>query len=445
MHTIHNGDVLDILPELPDNHFHAMLTDPPYGLAFMGKAWDHQVPGPDVWRETLRVLKPGAYALVFGGTRTWHRLAVALEDAGFEIRDTLMWVYGQGFPKSHNVSKAIDKAAGAEREVVGYSRGTQADPSTGRKDMPGKAVGVKQVSKDVPVTAAATPEAERWDGYGTALKPAWEPVMLARKPLDGTVAGTCVEHGAGALNIDECRIGSTVETWPASRSFTPGISGGYTSGAGKGPTQSAGEAPAGRWPANLIHDGSHEVTQHFPHSKDGVAVRRNGNSANGIFPVKIAAGSKDVGYGGSGSAARFFYTAKASKSERNAGLDKMQEREHRGIYGDGIQDNRPHTNDGYVYKAKTRNHHPTVKPLALNEYLARLLLPPVDDARILVPFSGSGSEMIGALQAGWAEAVGIERESEYVEIADARIEHWTQTDETTEEPAPQAAPLFAAD
>lgn len=245
------GDCLEGLRALPDNSVDSIVTDPPYGLKFMGKAWDYDVPPEEVWRECLRVLKPGGHLLCFAGTRTQHRMAVRIEDAGFEIRDMIAWVYGSGFPKSLDVSKAIDKAAGAEREVVG-SKTVSRDFTAGegediafRSGRPGQT--------EVPVTAAATPEAQRWEGWGTALKPSLEPITVARKPLIGTVAANVLEHGTGALNIDGCRVGVFQNTTPsgvdrrnaklAELGYRPGE---YQMG------EKVPNTPPGRWPANLI-------------------------------------------------------------------------------------------------------------------------------------------------------------------------------------------------
>ncbi len=311
-----NGDSLLVLQLLDDNSVDAIVTDPPYGLSFMGKKWDYDVPSEELWRQCFRVLKAGGHLLCFAGTRTQHRMAVRIEDAGFEIRDMIAWVYGSGFPKSLDVSKAIDKAAGAEREVVG-TRITGAA-------MSGKASGIENGQggtefgsgqNEVPITAPATPEAKQWEGWGTALKPALEPITVARKPLIGTVAENVLQHGTGAINVDGGRVGE-------------------------------------RWPANFIHDGSEEVTDLL------------------------------------GSAARFFYCAKASKRDRDEG-----------------------------------NHHPTVKPTDLMRYLCRLVTPP--DGTVLDPFMGSGSTGKAAVLEGF-RFIGIEREEEYCEIAKARIKHAQQ-------------------
>jgi len=268
---------------MPDESVHCVVTDPPYGLSFMGKRWDYDVPSVEVWQECLRVLKPGGHLLAFAGTRTQHRMAVRIEDAGFEIRDMIAWCYGSGFPKSLDVSKAIDKAAGAERESVGTKyAGIGRQCRNGGEIVGGVADNEK---KFIPITAPATEAAKQWQGWGTALKPSLEPITVARKPLCGTVAENVLQHGTGGINVDGCRVGTTVETWPVSRSFRAGISSGYTEGIDKGETQSAGNAPAGRWPANLIHDGSDEVV--------------------GLFPDD-----------GEASAARYFYCAKADASER---------------------------------------------------------------------------------------------------------------------------------
>ena len=397
---------------MPDNSVDAIVTDPPYELGFMGKSWDSTGVAYDVtvWQECLRVLKPGGHLLAFGGSRTYHRLACAIEDAGFQIRDQIMWVYGSGFPKSLNISKAIDKDAGAERtEVIGIrSRNVKPfDDSNGWN--------ANNTTGEHKYTAPATAEAKEWDGWGTALKPAHEPIVMARKPLDGTVANNVLAHGVGGINIDGCRVGETVETWPSSRSFTSGISNGYTDGVGKGETQLTGESPAGRFPANFIHDGSDEVLELFPDTKSGSGNKNTGNRA-GLYG-NLGAGNGDGIGGDSGSAARFFYCAKASKKDRNEGLDDMPSTMRKTMSGgewvdsDGTIKNRP---------LPTANTHPTVKPTDLMRYLVRLVTPP--NGRILDPFTGSGSTGKAATLEGF-NFVGVEQSAEYVEIATARINH----------------------
>lgn len=403
--TLHLGDCREVMASMPEASVDAIVCDPPYGLEFMGKGWDHGVPGIPFWTEALRVLKPGGHLLAFGGTRTHHRLACAIEDAGFEVRDCLMWLYGSGFPKSLDVSKAIDRQRDDSEEVyrvtawvreardaagignaeidaafgfngmAGHWTSSTSQPAVptldqvpklldvlgdpevpeeirrllldlnGRKGEPGEAWFRREVlgTRAVPIghafagatyggdssstetndTAPATEAAQTWDGWGTALKPAWEPIIMARKPLVGTVAANVLEHGTGAINVNGCRI----------------------------------EGDAGRWPANVLLDPE-------------------------------AAAMLDEQSGES----RFFYTAKTSSSER-------------------------HGNDGANGTA-TKNDHPTVKPVDLMAYLVKLVTPP--DGTVLDPFMGSGSTGIAALRLGF-EFVGIEREENYLKIAEARV------------------------
>jgi site-specific DNA-methyltransferase (adenine-specific) len=382
--VIHHGNCLEVLRTLPDNSVDAVVTDPPYGLSFMGKRWDYDVPSVEVWAECLRVLKPGGHLLAFAGTRTQHRMAVRIEDAGFEIRDMIAWVYASGFPKSLDVSKAIDKAAGAEREIVGRAKGA------GTKD-PDSFGNGHNVEYDI--TAPATPAAQQWSGWGTALKPALEPITVARKPLIGTVAENVLTHGAGAINVDGCRVGSeTIEqhrnpqkTWREREGRTD-----IPDSADYSVTTTQG-----RWPANLIHDGSDEVMGMFPKSASGTSENDNENN---------------------GSAARFFYCAKASKRDRDEGLEgfDLQAPIH------GRADQTGNNRSLHVSGSKTprANTHPTVKPTDLMRYLCRLVTPP--GGVVLDPFTGSGSTGKAAILEGF-QFIGIEREAEYVEIAKARI------------------------
>jgi hypothetical protein len=369
-HFLWHGDCLDALRALPDSFIDAVVTDPPYGLSFMGKKWDYDVPSVEVWAECLRVLKPGGHLLAFAGTRTQHRMAVRIEDAGFEIRDMIAWVYGSGFPKSLDVSKAIDKAAGAERtEVIGKS-----NRCIGPSQAGDNGIGTfkeKNWAASNLITAPATPEAQQWAGWGTALKPALEPITVARKPLVGTVAANVLQHGTGALNIDGCRVEATGESrerkGEASREQRYAESGSTDFAATPGVR---GGDPAGRWPANLIHDGSDEVTELFPTTgKSSGGGRSNGDKFGGGYAPP---GADSIGFGDTGSAARFFYCAKTSAAER-AG-----------------------------------SKHPTVKPLALMRYLVRLVTPP--GGVVLDPFIGSGTTML-ACEAEGFRCVGAERES----------------------------------
>jgi site-specific DNA-methyltransferase (adenine-specific) len=372
-YTLHHGDCLDVLKTLEDCSVDAIVTDPPYGLSFMGKRWDYDVPTEAVWVECLRVLKPGGHLLAFAGTRTQHRMAVRIEDAGFEIRDMIAWVYGSGFPKSLDVSKAIDKAAGAEREVVGVSSVTGARRSQTMND--GHKGTQRTYQNDEPVinnlTAPATEAAKQWEGWGTALKPALEPITLARKPLIGTVAANVLEHGTGGLNIDGCRVGDEDMTAQFDREWNQD----GTFGNGKRASQGKLCAP-GRWPANFIHDNSDEVLALL------------------------------------GEAARFYYSPKASRDDRDEGCGALEVKAvHR--YGQGLGEghdpNAP---------AMNRNPHPTVKPTDLMRYLCRLITPP--GGIVLDPFAGSGSTGKAAMAEGF-RFIGIEREAEYIEIARARI------------------------
>jgi len=382
--TLYVGNSLDVMPNLPPSSVDSIVSDPPYGLSFMGKEWDHGVPGEAFWREALRVAKPGAHLLAFGGTRTFHRLAVAIEDAGWEIRDCVMWVYGSGFPKSLDVRKAIDKVAGAEREVVGINEAAVRKPkrdTTWTGDVWG--------DNGATITAPATPEARQWAGWGTALKPAWEPVIVARKPLEGTVAENVLKYGTGGINVDGCRVGTDGGTTKANirKGETNGERAGMSFGENISFRCDIATINAGRWPANVIHDGSEEVHNLLPESKDGVAVKRNGGGGTGMFGWgKSTIGTPDVGYNGSGSAARFFYCAKASKADRDEGCEG--------------------------------NHHPTVKPTDLMRYLVRLVTPP--GGVVLDPFMGSGSTGRGALLEG-CRFVGIDLSDEYATIARERI------------------------
>lgn len=362
MNKLFHGDCLHVLKEMPDNSVDSIVTDPPYGLSFMGRKWDYDVPSVEVWQECLRVLKPGGHLLSFAGTRTQHRMAARIEDAGFEIRDMIAWVYGSGFPKSLDVSKAIDKAEGAEREVTREGQ-TKASEDAGKFD---SAPSTARERRDNPATEAA----RQWQGWGTALKLALEPLTVARKPFKGTVAANVMEHGTGAINVDGCRVGDEVIKTNGKGSAT-----GSTPIVPLGVHYEGGEH-VGRWPANLIHDGSEEPT--------------------GLL----------------GDAARFFYCAKASKRDRDEGLEHMPRRENA---------NWPQSMDGNDKRgaAPRANTHPTVKPTELMRYLCRLVTPP--GGVVLDPFMGSGSTGKAAALEGF-RFIGIEREAEYLEIARARIQ-----------------------
>lgn len=454
--TIHHGDCREVMATLDAESVDAVVCDPPYGLSFMGKEWDSFKPGDiamrrnpamdavnagasrqggrqraccdyqkrqrrdmlafqeameSVFLEALRVAKPGAHLLAFGGTRTYHRLACAIEDAGWEIRDCVMWVYGSGFPKSHDVSKAIDKAAGAERERIGgpKSGGMKSvnchNAIHGYRPNDYAENGNSLISGD-PITEAA----RQWQGWGTALKPAWEPIIVARKPLVGTVAENVLTHGTGAINVDGCRVGA--ETTVTVCSGNSGAHGRF----GKDDRVFSRENPPGRWPANLIHDGSDEVVGLFPDTHARGNVRASvSESGTGFIRGRNQSGG-EYSRADSGSAARFFYCAKASKADRDEGCEGLAAKSR--LEDVGNKFTAVDYREGKTRDVMARNHHPTVKPTDLMRYLCRLVTPP--GGVVLDPFTGSGSTGKGATLEGF-RFIGIEREAEYVEIAKARI------------------------
>lgn len=426
-YTLHHGDCLAILRTLPDASVDAVVTDPPYGLSFMGKRWDYDVPSTEVWAECLRVLKPGGHLLAFAGTRTQHRMAVRIEDAGFDIRDLIAWVYASGFPKSLDVSKAIDREAGAKRETkrVQY-RPQQLNCKHGQNERPWRKAAAEAGFHELPGDEPATDAARAWQGWGTALKPALEPITVARKPLDGTVAENVLAHGTGALNVDGCRVEASAEDVTIQQTRTGGKMGGdiendvYQVGWKRQP---AGN-PLGRWPANLIHDGSEEVVGLFPetHASHN-QVRTDSDNSRAVYGggYHHEPGSAKRGFDDPGSAARFFYCAKASKADRDAGCEGLPQTVQQSVaHGDKAHGTLPYTNEPREMNPRPRtNHHPTVKPTDLMRYLCRLVTPP--GGVILDPFTGSGSTGRGAILEGF-RFIGIEREADYITIARARIE-----------------------
>jgi site-specific DNA-methyltransferase (adenine-specific) len=374
------GSCLDRLKDLEDNSVDSVVTDPPYELGFMGKSWDSSgiAYNVDVWRECLRVLKPGGHVLAFGGSRTWHRLAVAVEDAGFEIRDSIAWIYGSGFPKSLDVSKAIDKAAGVQGELIGER--TFGKTSTGQNN--GWNTNNVAATGKQDVFAPATPEAVKWQGWGTALKPAFEPVVVGRKPLTGTVAANVLEWGVGGLNIDGSRIGSDeikTQAKPKGSSFT-------SVGKGQGFNGVGESTHTGRWPSNVVLDD---------------------------FTAKLL--DKQSGE----EFSRFFYVAKTSKSDRNEGLEELEDAAAAEMVArvEGSAGmNSPRAGAGRTSGAK--NFHPTVKPTALMRKLVKLVTPP--NGVVLDPFTGSGSTGKAALLERF-QFVGIELTEEYLPIIEGRL------------------------
>lgn len=394
--VLHCGDSRDVLKGIPDESIDSVVCDPPYALVsigkrfgrsnmeqnpdaqppnrgaqykrlskgFMGKQWDtgETAFAAGFWAEVLRVLKPGGHVVAFSGTRTYHRMACAIEDAGFEIRDQLAWLYGSGFPKSHDVSKGIDRAKGLKRPVVGTMR---THDITGGNLME-SSQGVGQGNKVLEITGPASPEAAEWEGWGTALKPAWEPICFGRKPIRGTVAANVLMHGTGAINIDGTRIGDEV---------LPAVLAGQAQLGTFERDDMVTPERVGRYPANIIHDGSAEVVAGFPdQSSGGTPLERHSPKTSGVYG-EFQGSTVENGIGGSaGSASRFFYTAKADGDDRLG------------------------------------SKHPTVKPVDLMQWLCRLVTPP--GGTVLDPFAGTGSTGEAAFCEGF-NAVLIEREAEY--------------------------------
>ena len=471
---VYSGHNLDVLKHLPNNSIDSIVTDPPYELGFMSKTWDKSgiAYSVELWQECLRVLKPGGHLLAFGGTRTWHRLAVAIEDAGFEIRDSIAWLYGSGFPKSHNISKAIDKLGGNEGitirneiaelimasglsdeqialvaevspalvrfwrkrernilvteankikkllgnlvpqqfvgETIGHSTNGIAGGS-GKHAGQENAYGFKATYY---ITSPATEQAKKWDGWGTALKPAHEPIVVARKPVVGTVAENVLQFGVGALNIDASRIGTEVIS--VHNAPVGSFAGGEQD---RGSDTESYREHIGRWPANIILD---ETTAELLDEQSGNVRLTEGGQNIGKFnfaPAENTNGNKRIqGKVTLGGASRFFYVAKASKRDRNEGLDELPDQILTGR--DEGQDERQ-----VPYKTRSnpvKNIHPTVKPTLLMQYLIRLVTP--DNGVVLDPFTGSGSTGKAAILEGY-KFIGIELTAEYLPIIAGRLQH----------------------
>jgi site-specific DNA-methyltransferase (adenine-specific) len=384
--NLFNDDNLKILKTLPDNSIDSCVTDPPYGLSFLGKTWDVSVPSKETWEEVYRVLKPGAHLVAFFGTRTYHRGVCAIEDAGFEIRDMVAWLYGTGFPKSHNISKDMDRIQGVERNIIGKT-----ETKVGVFAHSGGGTPQNINDYENVITEATSDLAKQWDGWGTALKPAIEPIVLARKPLEeSTVARNVLKHGTGAINIDDCKIESggehlvrSIKTRNAGGSWRES-KGMFTTGRSFIPTND----PTGRWPANVVHDGSDEVVNSFPNNTS-----------------------------------RFFYSAKTSVSEKEEGLENFIPKhtsasEFRPNHMEKAEEGE--TGSAYGRFTKRKNIHPTVKPTSLMEYLITLVTPP--NGTVIDPYMGSGSTGKAAIKLGF-DFIGMELDPEYYEIAKARIEH----------------------
>jgi DNA modification methylase len=406
------GDCLILMKELPDNCIDTIITDPPYGLKFMSQKWDYDIPTIDAFKEMLRVAKPGSTLLCFGGSRTFHRIAVNIEDAGWEIFDTVMWVYGSGFPKSHNIGKSIDKLKGNEREILREEKELFRQGGNTPFDM--RTSTSRELTKGIP----------EWEGYGTALKPAFEPIICARKANDGTYAENALKWGVSGLNIDGGRI--TVNKEDANhrkpsvdwhKANAPTVT---NFGSGGRPTENLNVA--GRFPANIILDeeagemldkqsGIKKGNGHWSKTKV-TGFGEFGNGKSEYFGV----GEKDTLVGG---ASRFFYCAKASKSERNAGCENMEIKQSVG--GGGMNNTEDDVCGKYgSIKAAGHNFHPTVKPLALMKYLCSLTKTPAGGI-ILDPYCGSGTTCLAAKLTGRGY-IGMDLSEEYLKIAKARID-----------------------
>ena len=413
------GDCLDKLKELDDNSIDSIVTDPPYGLSFMGKKWDYDVPSQEIWEQCYRVLKPGGHLLSFAGSRTYHRMAVRIEDAGFEIRDQIMWIYGSGFPKSHNIGKAVDKIEGNERDVLEPTERRykyQFDNSL-KGDIYGK------YGNDIKLTKGNS----EWEGWGTALKPAHEPIVMARKPLsEKTVVDNVLEWGTGGINIDESRIGT--EIIPQKRHIGNTFSQVYKENNKDTPDVKSyenleWEYQQGRFPANIIFD---EEAGKILDEQTGIlksgnlnAGHKRGVGTGNSYANGGGGGIIDRNYGGDeGGASRFFYCPKTSKTDRNEGLDGFEEKRKSHITSQNFEN--ALTGGGNTRNPYSKNNHPTVKPTDLMLYLIRLVTP--KGGTTLDPFMGSGSTGKAAVRGGF-DFVGIEREKEYMEIATARIQY----------------------
>jgi site-specific DNA-methyltransferase (adenine-specific) len=424
-YQILKGNSLDLLPTLADNSIDAIVTDPPYELGFMGKTWDNSgiAYSLELWQQCLRVLKPGGHLLAFSGSRTYHRMVVSIEDAGFEIRDMISWISNKTFPKSLNIGKAIDKAAGAEREVVGVNQNVVRESKVlGGSDFGGF------TQANANITAPSTDDAKKWDGWGTGLKPTVEPIVMARKPVEGTIANNVLTYGTGGLNIDASRIGMTDDDEKKSaNNWKPQ---GYES---KKNIYNIGnkviasqQSSSGRWPANLILD---EYTAELLDKQSGQA----GNGWKKNYGSEDYAGKQYSGgsfggggysgtntYADSGGASRFFYVAKASKRDRNEGLEDLEESVV-GSYAGNV------ANKGNKIGAEpdkpnqpAKNFHPTVKPTELMRYLVKLITPL--GGTVLDPFTGSGSTGKAAILEGF-DFIGIELTEDYWPIIEGRLKH----------------------
>jgi DNA modification methylase len=430
-YTLHNGNSAEILKQYPDNHFDSIVTDPPYGINFLGKSWDSNTGEEEVYRECLRVLKPGGHILAFSAARTYHHLAMALEMAGFEIRDQIMWIYGSGFPKSQDVGRNIQRSLGVKETKAqkGYNGFGSENGTAFTQDW-------DRGPEKNPEVVCTDPEAKAWEGWGTQLKPAHEPICMARKPMTQSIAKNCQQYGVGAINIDACRVGDEIFDTSQNRRTTQDeqiYDGGWANKPG-------GEIVQGRFPANIIHDGSDEVTSLFPHSTSG--ARKSTHKIKGldtgeqraVFGDDAISGKYNVqpftdAQADEGSAARFFYCPKVSRKERHLGFDltnvpinefndPSKVKDHP-LWDESIGSSVSRLQDKIRKMNPAGNNHPTVKPIELMKYLIKLITPP--NSKVLDPFNGSGSTGCAAVELGH-HYTGIDLDEKYVEISKKRIE-----------------------
>jgi site-specific DNA-methyltransferase (adenine-specific) len=445
---IYQGNCLEELKNIPDNSIDSIVTDPPYGLAnldakvfttallkwvagnrdympsgkgFMGKSWDAFVPPPAVWDECFRVLKPGGHMLVFAGSRTQDLMGLSVRMAGFEIRDSIAWLYGSGFPKSMDVSKAIDKAAGAEREVIGRNPNSRENATKDNTLYESGTVG-----KTDYITAPATDDAKKWSGWGTALKPAHEPIIVARKPLtEKTVVDNVLKYGTGGINIDAARIGDEVRTSTITEN---GFGSNFMDDNWVPSGKSYEKTVTGRFPANVIFD---ETTAEILDQQTGITKSGQPRTDKGTGGIWKDGDGIPVGpqYGDEGGASRFFYVSKASKKDRNEGLEGLESAfsGYSTRYCTACGKNVPYVGscgcdaDVEMRPANPQqNIHPTVKPTTLMEYLVKLVTPV--GGTVLDPFTGSGSTGKAAIRNGF-RFIGVEMTEDYLPIIKARIEH----------------------
>lgn len=453
-YKLYEGNMLELTEAIKPNSIDSIVTDPPYELNFMNKGWDNSGIAfqADTWRKCYEVLKPGAYLLAFGGSRTFHRIACAIEDAGFEIRDTIMWIYGSGFPKSLNIANSIEgklklgtankkdyKHLEGERRIssLGYHKTNAADGYRPNDYSGQETVGKVNLTTDLAI---------QWQGWGTALKPSYEPIIVARKPVEGTTTDNVMKYGVGGINIDECRVGDEVIKGGTTPDFRDvgkkskdaigidKLSFGQVSGAKGVPL----EDHTGRFPANTIltYDETdiEEVCGGFPNTKSGIAVRHN--SGGNTFGGNKKPPMKDLGYTDEGSAARYFYCAKASKKDRDEGLDGFAEQKTSMMATNAnIDKDGKFTGMLSGRNTKLRNIHPTVKPTTLMQYLVRLVTP--NGGTVLDPFNGSGSTGKAVMYENKErhkdyKYIGIELNKEYLEISKARIDCVIDTKEPEE-------------